>query len=178
MSLTRRSFLVKAAAASVIGPAIVASSGPSALFSTAYAESGHSGDRNNLRLFPRSSRRKVQTDHQVTVRLNPEIADATVEFVIMFGPNAGFSDSALTNEDGIASFSYSGGPDKGTDFILAWVDDGSAAFEAGEAYALGLVHWQLTHPIDKLFVSPRSGESLLDTEHNGIRAGRSGGAAR
>ena len=167
MSLTRRSFLIKAAAAAAIGPAIVASSGPSALLSTAYAESAeHSdGSRGYLKLTPRSKRRKVETDHTLTARISPAIADVTIEFLVMFGPNAGITGPALTDEDGVASFTYTGGADEGSDFILAWIDDGSAEFERHEPFGLALVHWQLTHPIDKLLASPRGGESEIGTEH-------------
>ena len=166
MSVTRRSFLAKAAAASVVGPAIVASSGRLTLFSSAHAESeDHSRRHNHLRLFPSSVRRKVETEHHLTARLYPPEAGETVEFLVMFGPNAGVADSAVTGADGRASFSYTGGPDEGADFILAWVDDGDLSLEMDEAFAIALVRWQLTHPIDKLLVFPRSGESLIGTEH-------------
>jgi hypothetical protein len=73
MSLTRRTFLTKAAVASVRGPAIIAISGPSSLISTPYAHSEeHLGDAKNfLKLMPRSVRRKVETGHTLAALIYP-----------------------------------------------------------------------------------------------------------
>jgi len=165
LSVTRRAFLQRAAAASVVGPAVVAASGPSSFLGIAFAESAdHSRQRDHLKLRPKSYRRKVETEHTVTAQVDPAAAGHMVHFLVIFGPNEGIGGVETTDDAGVAHFSYTGGPDEGTDILFSWIDDGNDVFDPTESFGLATVKWQLTHPIDKLFVSPRGGESEIGTE--------------
>ena len=79
-------------------------------------------DYNNIVLTPSSDTNPVGTDHTVTATVagtgNP-VPDLTITFNVVSGPNAGATDSDMTDSNGQAVFTYTSNGSPGTDEITA-----------------------------------------------------------
>jgi hypothetical protein len=73
----------------------------------------------------------------------------TVHFAVTSGPNAGVSGSAVTNSNGVAAFSYTGGQTQGIDFAQATVTNTVGTIASNTAN----VYWETA----TLTVNPTSG---------------------
>ena len=109
-------------------------------------------------LDPPSALNLVGEDHTVTATITPTPALGTsVTFTVIAGPNQGESGSGTTNNDGEATFTYTGDGSVGTDRI-------QACFSSGETQICSNVvgkEWTK----EMIALDPRRDSNPLDTDH-------------
>ena len=79
-------------------------------------------------LSPWGASRPVRTSHAVTATLSTNgvpVADQTIDFAVIHGPNIGCGGSSVTNAAGKATFMYVGDGGQGMDQIQAWHTGGA-----------------------------------------------------
>ena len=124
------------------------------------------GDVDGISLTPTSDTNPVGTEHTVTATVSPAESGVLVRFNVASGPNSDESNSATTDSNGKAEFTYLGDGGEGTDLILAWADlDEEGDVDSGEPQATALKLWTTTE-IEGLTLSPLSDENPVGTKHS------------
>lgn len=121
------------------------------------------GHPTGISLSPATATNLVGTDHTVTATVAdtagvPQVG-ITVNFVVVSGPNAGTTGSAVTDASGIASFIYTGKGGVGTDTIQASFTD-----KNGVVVTSNTVTKDWTAPLGKI-----SGLKFSDVNRNGVK---------
>ena len=164
MSVTRRQFLVRAGAASIVGPAILATTGRAA-FAHFGARSPESSEpespERRLSLLPKAKVNLAGSAHAVTARLRPPPVGVAVRFEVSSGPNAGDGAELATDDRGRVIFTYVGDGGAGLDVITASADDGSS----GEVTATATKEWVEISAITGVALSPASASNPVGSTH-------------
>ena len=166
MSLTRRQFLVPAGAASIAGPAILATSGRAA-FAHFGAQSPEpespepESPERRLALLPKAKVNLVGSEHAVSARLWPPLAGETVRFEVSSGPNAGDRAELPTDDRGRVTFVYVGDGGGGLDVITASADNGSFS----DLTATATKEWVELSAITAVTVTPATATNDVGETH-------------
>ncbi len=133
----------------------IADAGDSILDSDVFIQAG-SFVSFNLTLEPLTATNPIDSTHTLTAKLvKPDgsgISGQTITFTVTAGPNAGLTGTAVTDVNGVATFSYKG-TTIGTDTIIAQAKD------------LGIT----TDPVEKIWIGGSiSGVKFNDLNGNGV----------
>lgn len=137
---------------------------PSAKGEMAPTRDGNGGDDITVTLMPEDATNKVGTEHTVTATVLAADGQPLIKEMVYFavtGANEADS-SAMTDENGEASFSYVG-DDEGVDTITAWIDqDGNGDLDAADPQATATKTWETTTAIALVsFTASVSGADVL-----------------
>ena len=163
MSLSRRQFLLRAGAASIVGPAVLATTGRAAFahFGAQSPESHAESPERRLSLLPKAKVNLVGSEHAVSARPWPPLAAGTVRFEVSSGPNAGDGAELGTNHRGRVTFTYVGDGGAGLDVITASADDGAS----GQVTATATKRWVEISAITAVALSPASASNAVGSTH-------------